>query len=80
MNKSNKSGFKVAVIGSGPAGLAVAAQLAVAGHAVTVIERQPLPGGLLQYGIPSMKLEKRVIARRIDLMERVQGDPLCNRC
>lgn len=69
---SPKSGLKVAVIGSGPAGLAAAAQLAVAGHEVTVIERQPLPGGLLQYGIPSMKLEKGIIARRINLM-RQQG-------
>lgn len=73
MSKASPSGFKVAVVGSGPAGLAAAAQLALAGHSVTVFDRQPLAGGLLQYGIPSMKLQKNVIARRIDLMRDVQG-------
>jgi glutamate synthase (NADPH) small chain len=64
-----RSGKKVAVIGSGPAGLAAAAQLNYAGHSVTVFERDDKPGGLLQYGIPDFKLEKWVVERRIRLME-----------
>ena len=64
-----RSGKKVAVIGSGPAGLAAAAQLNYAGHAVTVFERDDAPGGLLRYGIPDFKLEKWVVNRRIKLME-----------
>jgi glutamate synthase (NADPH/NADH) len=60
---------KVAVIGSGPAGLACAAQLNKAGHFVTVFERNDRVGGLLQYGIPSMKLSKQIVQRRIDLMK-----------
>lgn len=60
---------KVAVIGSGPAGLAAAAQLNYAGHSVTVFERDELPGGLLRYGIPDFKLEKWLVDRRIQLME-----------
>ena len=64
-----RSGKKVAVIGSGPAGLAAAAQLNYAGHSVTVFERDDKPGGLLQYGIPDFKLEKWVVNRRIKLME-----------
>ena len=64
-----RSGKKVAVIGSGPAGMAAAAQLNYAGHAVTVFERDDKPGGLLQYGIPDFKLEKWVVERRIKLME-----------
>ena len=64
-----RSGFKVAVIGSGPAGLAAAAQLNYAGHEVTVFERDPNPGGLLRFGIPDFKLEKTVVERRISLME-----------
>jgi len=63
------SGKKVAVIGSGPAGLAAAAQLNYAGHAVTVYERDDAPGGLLRYGIPDFKLEKSVIDRRIKILE-----------
>jgi len=63
------SGKKVAVIGSGPAGLAAAAQLNYAGHHVVVFERDDKPGGLLQYGIPDFKLEKWVVERRIKLME-----------
>jgi glutamate synthase (NADPH/NADH) small chain len=63
-----RSGKKVAVIGSGPAGLATAAQLNAAGHQVTVYERDDAPGGLLRYGIPDFKLEKWVIDRRIKLM------------
>ncbi|HEV8283400.1 MAG TPA: glutamate synthase subunit beta [Chitinophagaceae bacterium] len=60
---------KVAVVGSGPAGLAVAAQLNYAGHNVTVFERDDAPGGLLRYGIPDFKLEKWVVERRLKLME-----------
>jgi len=63
------SGKKVAVVGSGPAGLAVAAQLNEVGHSVTVFERDDAPGGLLRYGIPDFKLEKWVVDRRIQLLE-----------
>jgi glutamate synthase (NADPH/NADH) small chain len=63
------TGKKIAVIGSGPAGLAAAAQLNYAGHSVTVFERDDSPGGLLRYGIPDFKLEKWVVDRRIKLME-----------
>jgi glutamate synthase (NADPH/NADH) small chain len=64
-----RSGKKIAVVGSGPAGMAAAAQLNYAGHSVTVFERDDAPGGLLRYGIPDFKLEKWVIDRRIALME-----------
>jgi glutamate synthase (NADPH/NADH) small chain len=67
-----RTGKKIAVIGSGPAGLAAAAQLNSAGHTITVFERDDSPGGLLRYGIPDFKLEKWVIDRRINLME-VEG-------
>src|SRR5574341_134459 len=63
-----RTGKKVAVIGSGPSGLACAAQLNHAGHLVTVYERADRIGGLLMYGIPNMKLDKKVVQRRIDLM------------
>ncbi|MBB6112677.1 glutamate synthase (NADH) small subunit [Mucilaginibacter lappiensis] len=65
-----KTGKKVAVVGSGPAGLAAAAQLTKAGHAVTVYERDDKPGGLLRYGIPDFKLEKWVVERRVEVMEK----------
>jgi glutamate synthase (NADPH/NADH) small chain len=58
----------VAIVGSGPAGLAAAAQLNRAGHTVTVFERADRPGGLLMYGIPNMKLDKRLVQRRVDLL------------
>jgi glutamate synthase (NADPH/NADH) small chain len=64
-----KTGRKVAVIGSGPAGLAAAQQLCRAGHDVTVYEKADKPGGLLRYGIPNFKLEKQVIDRRLAQME-----------
>lgn len=60
---------KVAEVGSGPAGLACAAQLNKAGHLVTVFERADRIGGLLMYGIPNMKLDKRIVQRRVDLMQ-----------
>ncbi len=63
-----RTGKKVAVVGSGPAGLAAAAQLNRAGHWVTVFERSDRVGGLLMYGIPNMKLDKKVVLRRIELM------------
>ena len=66
---SFRTGKKVAVIGSGPAGLAAAAQLNQAGHEVTVYERADRIGGLLMYGIPNMKLEKDVVNRRVQLLE-----------
>lgn len=64
-----RTGRKVAVVGSGPAGLAAAAQLNKAGHLVTVFERNDRIGGLLRYGIPDFKLEKWVVERRVALME-----------
>jgi len=69
-NKSYiKTGKKVAVVGSGPAGLAAAAQLNKAGHDVVVYERDDKVGGLLRYGIPDFKLDKSVIDRRVDIMK-----------
>src|SRR3989475_9563225 len=67
---ATRTGKKVAVIGSGPAGLAAASQLNRAGHTITVFERADRPGGLLMYGIPNMKLDKeQVVLRRIQQME-----------
>ena len=63
-----RTGKKVAVVGSGPAGLAAAAQLNKAGHEVTVFERADRVGGLLMYGIPNMKLDKSYVQRRVDLL------------
>ena len=63
-----RTGKKVAIVGSGPAGLAAADQLNKAGHTVTVYERNNRAGGLLMYGIPTMKLSKKVVQRRLDLM------------
>lgn len=64
-----RTGKKVAVIGSGPAGLTIADQLNSRGHLVTVFEREDKVGGLLRYGIPNMKLEKQIIDRKIAVME-----------
>jgi glutamate synthase (NADPH) small chain len=77
---TSRTGRKVAVVGSGPAGLAAAAQLNSAGHHVTVFERADRIGGLLMYGIPNMKLEKeRVVERRIQLM-RDEGVTFVTEC
>lgn len=65
-----RTGKRVAVVGSGPAGLAAADQLNKAGHWVTVFERSDRPGGLLRYGIPDFKLDKKVLDRRLRLMEQ----------
>ncbi len=73
-----RTGKKIAVIGSGPSGLAAAQLLNKRGHSVTVFERSDRPGGLLRYGIPNMKLDKRSIDRRIALMEAAGITFRCN--
>lgn len=73
-----RTGKRVAVVGSGPAGLACAAQLNKAGHKVTVFERADRIGGLLVYGIPTMKLEKHVVQRRVDILEAEGVDFVTN--
>jgi len=73
-----RTGKRVAVVGSGPAGLAAAQQLNRAGHNVTVFERADRPGGLLMYGIPDFKLEKWRVLRRIDQMEKEGVEFKCN--
>lgn len=75
---SSRTGKKVAVIGSGPAGMAAAAQLNYAGHLVTIFERDDKPGGLLRYGIPDFKLEKWVVDRRVKVMEEEGVTFKCN--
>ncbi|GBG27803.1 Glutamate synthase NADH [Hondaea fermentalgiana] len=68
--EEDRSGKKIAVIGSGPAGLAAADQLNQLGHTVTVMEREDKVGGLLYYGIPNPKLDKRTVDRRVDLLRQ----------
>jgi glutamate synthase (NADPH/NADH) small chain len=76
---AKRTGKRVAVVGSGPAGLAAAAQLNSVGHNVTVLERADRPGGLLTYGIPNMKLDKQdVVMRRVRLMEEEGIKFVCN--
>jgi len=76
---AKRTGKKVAVIGSGPAGLSAAAQLNKAGHWVTVYERADRPGGLLMYGIPNMKLDKqKVVLRRLNILEKEGVKFVCN--
>lgn len=67
---STSTGKKVAIVGSGPAGLAAADQLNQEGHSVTVFERDDAIGGLLRYGIPDFKLEKQIVERRISILEK----------
>lgn len=74
----NRTGKSVAIIGSGPAGLAAAQLLNRRGHSVTVYERSDRPGGLLRYGIPNMKLDKKVIDRRVTLLEQAGVTFICN--
>ncbi len=69
MQPAARTGKKVAVVGSGPAGLAAAQQINLAGHFVTVFERDDRIGGLMRYGIPEFKMEKKVLDRRLELME-----------
>src|SRR5439155_11674436 len=64
----SRTGKSIAIVGSGPSGLAAAAQLNKVGHMVTVYERADRIGGLLMYGIPNMKLDKGVVQRRIDIL------------
>ncbi|MDG2118040.1 MAG: glutamate synthase subunit beta [Gammaproteobacteria bacterium] len=66
---SKRSGKNIAIVGSGPAGLAAAAQLNQAGHTITVYERDDRIGGLLMYGIPNMKLEKNIVDRRVEILK-----------
>lgn len=73
-----RTGKTIAIIGSGPAGLAAAAQLNKAGHLVVVFERDDLPGGLLRYGIPDFKLEKTILDRRIQMMKEEGIQFICN--
>lgn len=75
---AKRTGKKVAIIGSGPAGLASADQLNQAGHSVTVYERSDRPGGLLTYGIPNMKLDKGIVERRITLLQQEGIDFVTN--
>jgi glutamate synthase (NADPH/NADH) small chain len=65
-----RTGRRVAVVGSGPAGLAAASQLNLRGHDVVVFERDEAPGGLMRFGVPDFKLDKRIIDRRVELLER----------
>lgn len=74
----NRTEKKVAVVGSGPAGLAAAQQLNRAGHWVTVFERDEKPGGLLRYGIPDFKMEKHIIDRRLKVLEEEGIEFQCN--
>lgn len=76
---SNKTGKRVAIVGSGPAGLACAQQLARAGHSVTLFEKEDRAGGLLRYGIPDFKLDKGEIDRRIEQMT-AEGVEFRNNC
>ena len=75
---STRSGKTVAIIGSGPAGLAAAQQLNRAGHLVTVYERENKIGGLLRYGIPDFKMEKKIIDRRLEILEAEGIEFKCN--
>jgi glutamate synthase (NADPH/NADH) small chain len=73
-----RTGRRVAVVGSGPAGMAAAAELNKVGHAVTVYERDEAPGGLLRFGVPDAKLEKWMIDRRIEILEQEGIEFVCD--
>lgn len=72
------TGYRVAIVGSGPAGLAVAEQLTIAGHECVVYEEWPLPGGLLVYGIPGFKLSKQIVADKCSYLESIGVKFICN--
>lgn len=72
------SGQKIAIIGGGPAGLSCAYYLAVYGHQVTVFDKNPLPGGMMQYGIPSFRLEKEIVQAEIDVLKQMGVEFKCN--
>ena len=67
--RPERNGWKIAVIGAGPAGLSVAARLNARGYEVTIFDSKPMPGGLLRYGIPNFKLPKEVIDRRMNVLK-----------
>jgi glutamate synthase (NADPH/NADH) small chain len=75
-----RTGKKIAIIGSGPAGLAAADQLNQAGHRITVFEKDDAAGGLLRYGIPDFKLEKSIIERRVEIMKKEGIEFAFNKC
>ncbi|WEG13743.1 glutamate synthase subunit beta [Pullulanibacillus sp. KACC 23026] len=75
---AHRTGYTVAIVGSGPAGLAAADQLNQHGHSVTVYERDDRPGGLLMYGIPNMKLEKQIVERRVQLLQEEGIEFICD--
>src|SRR6187551_3578785 len=75
---ATRTGRQVAVVGSGPAGMAAAAELNKIGHRVTVYERDEAPGGFLRFGVPDAKLEKWIIDRRISILEEEGVEFLCN--
>ena len=72
------TGKKVGIIGSGPAGLAVAEELAKNGHQCTVFESWPVPGGVLLYGIPNFKMRKQILQDKLEYMERMGIQFVCN--
>jgi len=76
--RAPSTGFRVAIIGSGPAGLACAADLAIRGHAVTIFEALHKPGGVLVYGIPEFRLPKRIVKTEIGNLERLGVEVRCN--
>ena len=76
--RAPETGMRVAVVGAGPAGLAVAEELAVKGHDCTVFDMWPFPGGLLLYGIPNFKLNKEIVFSKIEYMEKMGVKFVCN--